>query len=149
MIVGIDPDMRKSGVCMLDSTGRIMTLDSLTIVDLMAFIEWNKDAVYAIEDVTKNKAIYGRCMKDYAKTAKAQSVGMVKAAATLITEIVEEMTERKIILAPVGLGKQVKNNAELFKEITGYKKQTNEDKRDAWAIAYWVFKNSERLVKPL
>lgn len=146
LIVGIDPDMKKSGVCSLDSTGRIMTLDSLTIVDLMAFIEWNKDAVYAIEDVTKNKAIYGRGMKDYARTAKAQSVGMVKASATLIGEVITEMTGRAPILAPCGLGKQVKHNADMFKALTGYEKQTNEDKRDAWAIAYWVFKNKERLV---
>ena len=88
-------------------------------------------------------------MKDYAKTAKAQSVGMVKASATLITEIITEMTGRAPILAPCGLGKQVKQNADLFKALTGYQKQTNEDKRDAWAIAYWVFKNSSRLVKPL
>lgn len=145
LIVGIDPDMKKSGVCSLDLTGRIMTLDSLTIFELMEFIEWNKDAVYAIEDVTKNKAIYGRGMKDYAKTAKAQSVGMVKASATLITEIITEMTGRAPILAPCGLGKQVKQNADLFKEITGYQRQTNEDKRDAWAIANWVFKHKERL----
>jgi hypothetical protein len=74
---------------------------------------------------------------------------MVKAAATLIAELIEYETGRKVILAPTGLGKQFKNDAKLFKEVTGYQGSTNEDKRDAYAIAHWVFKNRERLVKPL
>jgi len=110
-----------------------------------------KDTVYAIEDVNKVKAIYQRNIR--AKNAVglkiAQSVGMVKATATLIIEIIEDMTGRPVILAPVGLGKQFKNDAVLFKQVTGYQRQTNEDKRDAYAIANWVFKNQERLVKPL
>ena len=149
MIIGIDPDLKKSGVCMLDSMGQIMILESMNINELIKFIEWNKDALYAIEDVNKIKAIYQRNIR--AKNALglkiAQSVGMCKASATIIGEIIHGMTGRHAILAPVGLGKQVKNDAVLFKEITGYKKTTNEDKRDAWAIAMWAFKNKERLTK--
>ena len=152
MIIAIDPDMRKSGVCTLNALGQICALDSLTIVELMQLVaDMPKDTVYAIEDVNKVKAIYQRNIR--AKNAVglkiAQSVGMVKATATLIIEIIEDMTGRPVILAPVGLGKQFKNDAVLFRQVTGYQRQTNEDKRDAYAIANWVFKNQERLVKPL
>ena len=148
MILSIDPDLRKSGVCILDAMGRISSLDSLTIVQLLQLVDdLPSDTIYAIEDVTKNKKVYGRNLKEYEKVAKAQSVGMVKAAGTLIAELIESKTGKPIILAPTGLGKQFKNDSALFKEITGYSRQTNEDKRDAYAIANWVFKNRERLAK--
>ena len=149
MIIAIDPDLRKSGVCTLNALGQIAALDSLTIVQLLQLVDdMPKDTLYAIEDVNKIKAIYQRNMKgNNAVGLKiAQSVGMVKATATLIAELIKAKTGRDVILAPVGLGKQVKQNADLFKELTGYKHQTNEDKRDAWAIANWVFKHKERLV---
>jgi Holliday junction resolvasome RuvABC endonuclease subunit len=149
LIVGIDPDLRKSGVCTLNALGQICALDSLTIVELMKLVSDMPDALYAIEDVNKVKAIYQRNIR--AKNAVglkiAQSVGMVKATATLIAELIEYETGRKVILAPTGLGKQFKNDAKLFKEVTGYQGSTNEDKRDAYAIAHWVFKNRGRLTK--
>ena len=152
MIIAIDPDLRKSGVCTLDALGQIAALDSLTIVQLLQLVDdMPSDTLYAIEDVNKIKAIYQRNVR--AKNAVglkiAQSVGMVKATATLIAELIKAKTGRDVILAPVGLGKQFKNDAVLFKQITGYQRQTNEDKRDAYAIANWVFKHKERLVKPL
>jgi hypothetical protein len=72
---------------------------------------------------------------------------MVKGAATLIEDLITGITGNSPILAPVGLGKQFKNDAKLFKELTGYQGSTNEDKRDAYAIARWVWVNRERLVK--
>ena len=148
MIIGIDPDMRKSGVCILDSMGQITLIESMDINELIRVIDYNKDAVFAIEDVTKIKGMYAKHKR--ANTAVglkiAQSVGMVKASATIIQDLIVVRTGKRPILAPVGLGKQVKNDAVLFKELTGYNKPTNEDKRDAWAIANWVFKHKERLV---
>ena len=153
IIIGIDPDTRKSGVCMIDSMGQIVTLESMNINQLIALVNANKTAVYAIEDVTKNKAVYPRNIKSTSPIARenimkniAQKVGMCKASAMIIEDVIQGITTKRPILAPCGLGKQVKNNAALFKQLTGYQRQTNEDKRDAWAIANWVFKNKERLV---
>jgi Holliday junction resolvasome RuvABC endonuclease subunit len=121
----------------------------MPIYDLLKIITLYKNATFALEDVNKVKTIYARNRRDNAAVGLkiAQSVGMVKGAATLIEDLILGITKKRPILAPVGLGKQVKNNAVLFKQITGYKRTTNEDKRDAWAIAMWVFKNQERLVK--
>ena len=151
MIIAIDPDLRKSGVCVMSDEGQIIQLESLSIVDLLELIDTlpKHNTIYAIEDVNKVKAIYQRNQRENVNVGLkiAQSVGMVKAAATLIAELIEAKTGKPIILAPTGLGKQFKNDSALFKEITGYSRQTNEDKRDAYAIAHWVFKNRERLVK--
>jgi len=43
-----------------------------------------------------------------------------------------------VVDVPDGVGKQVKKNAKLFKQLSGYDGRTNEDKRDAWAIAVWA-----------
>lgn len=147
VVIGIDPDMRKSGVCMLDSMGQIMLLESMNINEIIKLIEWNKTALYAIEDVNKISGMYSRNKRQNNAIGLkiAQSVGMCKASATIIEDIISHMTGVRPILAPTGLGKQLKNDAVLFKEVTGYKKPTNEDKRDAWTIANWVFKNKERL----
>jgi hypothetical protein len=149
MIIAIDPDLKKSGVCILDAMGKIEVLESMPIYDLLKIITLYKNATFALEDVNKVKTIYARNRKDNVAVGLkiAQSVGMVKGAATLIEGLILGITKKRPILAPVGLGKQFKNDAVLFKQITGYKGTTNEDKRDSWAIAMWVFKNKERLVK--
>jgi Holliday junction resolvasome RuvABC endonuclease subunit len=149
MIIAIDPDLKKSGVCVLRVDGEILVLGSMAIYDLLNLITSHKTATYALEDVNKVKTIYARNRRDNAATGLkiAQSVGMVKGAATLIEDLITGITGNSPILAPVGLGKQFKNDAKLFKELTGYQGSTNEDKRDAYAIARWVWVNRERLVK--
>jgi len=138
-ITAIDPDLRKSGVCRINENGKILVLESLEITKIILHISEYPDDEYVIEDVNKIKAMYSRGVKTN-NTRIAQNVGMCKAIGTMIIELVTNITRRKPTLAPVGLGKQVKQNADLFKELTGYMKQTNEDKRDAWAIANWYLK---------
>jgi Holliday junction resolvasome RuvABC endonuclease subunit len=149
MIIAIDPDLKKSGVCILNDDGEIATLESMSICDLLDLINVFDNAIFALEDVNKVKTIYARNRRDNAAVGLkiAQSVGMVKGAATLIEDLITGITGNSPILAPVGLGKQFKNDAKLFKELTGYQGSTNEDKRDAYAIARWVWVNRERLVK--
>jgi Holliday junction resolvasome RuvABC endonuclease subunit len=149
MIIAIDPDLKKSGVCILNDDGEINFLLSMSICELLRIITVYEDATFALEDVNKVKTIYARNRRDNAAVGLkiAQSVGMVKGAATLIEDLITGITGNSPILAPVGLGKQFKNDAKLFKELTGYQGSTNEDKRDAYAIARWVWVNRERLVK--
>ena len=139
MITAIDPDLRKSGVCTLDENGEIIILKSMTMPELISHINNNLESTYVVEDVNRIKAMYSRG-KYTSNTTIAQSVGKVKAAATILIELITHYTGKPPKLAPVGLGKQVKKNAVLFKEITGYKGKTNEDCRDAYMIARWAYK---------
>ena len=135
MITAIDPDLRKSGVCQINNNGEIIILKSMTIYELIQHISNNYD-IYVIEDVNKIKAMYSRGAKTN-NTKIAQNVGMCKAAGTIIGELVTAYNGHEPILAPVGLGKPVKSNSALFKCVSGWTKTSNEDMRDAWAIAYW------------
>jgi len=136
MITAIDPDLRKSGVCRLDSRGNIMFLSSCEISTLIVLIQTNNTDTYVIEDVNKIKAMYNRGAKTN-NNRIAQNVGMCKGVGTVITDIVKSYAINSPIMAPVGIGKQVKKNAKLFTRLSGWGKSSNEDMRDAWAIARW------------
>lgn len=139
MIIGIDPDSTKYGVCKIDMEGNIIDLESMKLPDLIKYIQANLTAKYAVEDVAKIKAMYNRGRKTN-NTTIAQSVGRCKQSGINACELIESFTGNKPTMAPVGLGKQFKKNAELFKEVSGYTGKSNEDKRDAYAIARWFLK---------
>ena len=137
--IGIDPDLKKSGVCGINEKGEILYLQSLCIVELIDLIQSNPGANFAIEDILKNKATYSRGRHSASVNMNiAQKVGMVKGAASIIIELIEHYTGKPPMLVPAGVGKQLKTDAKLFKKITGYEGQTNEDKRDAYCIALWA-----------
>lgn len=140
-VIAIDPDMRKSGVAYIAEDGEIINLESLTITQLQSELSvYQNSVVYAIEDVNKHGTVYRHNRKgSQAVQARiAQNVGMVKAAGTMIAEIITDATGRPPILAPLGIGAQVKRNAKLFNELTGWRGSSNEDTRDAACIGRWV-----------
>ncbi|MEC9061530.1 MAG: hypothetical protein VYC55_07975 [Pseudomonadota bacterium] len=151
-IIGIDPDMRKPGIVeCIDGDFDFMESPKYNSAMIIEDIPiWIKNGyVFAIEDVNKNKPVYPRVIKaksqqqkDAIKGTIAQRVGMVKGAATIIQDYIEHHGG-KVILVPHGIGKQTKNNAKLFAELTGYTGRTNEDTRDA----YWIAKYAYNQVK--
>lgn len=141
MIIGIDPDSTKYGVCKLDMKCNIVDLESMTLPVLIDYIKSNLSCTFVVEDVTRIKAMYNRGKKTN-NTTIAQSVGRCKQSALNAIELIEAYTGNKPHLAPVGLGKQFKNNAGLFNEVSGYRGKSNEDKRDAYAIARWFLKKT-------
>jgi hypothetical protein len=151
-IIGIDPDMRKPGIVICDDgefdfIPKTKYSSAMIIEDVPVWI--NKGYSFAVEDVNKNKPVYPRVIKaktqsqrDAIKGTIAQKVGMVKGAATILIDYIEHHGG-KVILVPPGIGKQTKNNAKLFAELTGYTGRTNEDTRDA----YWIAKYAYNQVK--
>lgn len=139
-IIGIDPDARKSGVAIIQPSGSIVELQSMTVSEVITLAKDMKKSVFAIEDVNKHGAIYQHNRKGSqgVQARIAQNVGMVKAAGTMIAELIEDYTGRPPILAPLGLGAQAKRNAKLFNQLTGWEGKSNEDTRDAACIGRWV-----------
>lgn len=140
-VIGIDPDAKKSGVAYIDSEGNIIDMESLGISDIVAMSRaFGDGVVFAIEDVNKHGTIYQHNRKGGrgVQSRIAQNVGMVKAAGNIIAEIIEDATGRPPIMAPLGIGKQVKRKAKLFNELTGWQGKSNEDTRDAACIGRWV-----------
>lgn len=139
MIVGIDPDLKKSGVCFYKGD-RDFDLKSLSLFDLVDVIKEHPDWIYCIEDVCSKSPTFPRNIKN-AKSRRAveanisQKVGMVKAVATLIEEAVRRYADNEPVMVKPGINSTYKGNAELFNKATGWTGRSNEDTRDAWAIA--------------
>ena len=139
VVLGIDPDVEKSGVCVIDN-GEITLLRSMRISELLETLnDLRIDAIVAIEDVEQRKTTFRRQNMNAGQMQKiAQNVGMVKGAARQLNVLIRHLGYDPR-LVPVGVGKQVKKDAELFKKLTGYQGGTNEDTRDAWAIANYIY----------
>jgi hypothetical protein len=136
-IIGIDPDSDKCGVCKIHD--KLMNAESVKIEELLLRVKMlaADGYVFAVENVEANKTTYPRGVPAKAHAAIAQKVGMVKMAARVIIRTIE-MHGGTVILVPPGVGKQVKNNAKLFNELSGWTGRSNEDMRDAWAIAQYA-----------
>lgn len=146
-IIGIDPDMRKPGIVeCIDGDFDFMESPKYNSAMIIEDIPvWIKNGyIFALENVNAIKTIYAKNRKggQAVQSRIAQNVGMVKAAATIIQDYIEHHGG-KVILVPPGIGKQTKNNAKLFAELTGYTGRTNEDTRDA----YWIAKYAYNQVK--
>jgi hypothetical protein len=140
-VIGIDPDMRKCGVCAYHD-GKIELLMSMETSHLIDAVTdcIKKGEIFAVEDVNAVKTIYAKNRRgnQAIQSRIAQNVGMVKAAGTILVDYIEHHGGQ-VILVPPGIGKQTKRDAKLFAELTGYKGRTNEDTRDAYWIAQYAY----------
>lgn len=138
-VIGIDPDMRKPGICFFDEVGfEFAAWDTCCLLEEVALFA--DSHVFAIEDVNAINTIYARNRKgnQAVQSRIAQNVGMVKAAGTILVDYIEHHGG-KVILVPPGIGKHTKKNAKLFAQLTGYTGRTNEDTRDAYWIAHYAY----------
>ncbi|MCV6612427.1 MAG: hypothetical protein OIF55_16825 [Amphritea sp.] len=138
MIIGIDPDLVKSGVAVTEG-GEILTLDALRFFDLCQFIDEHKhQAVFHLEDVECNKSVYQRNTSQAGMRKIAQNVGQVKAIGRLLVEYLKGAgAEYKLVRPLVGPIKKAKKDAEFFNRQTGWAGKSNEDKRDAALLALY------------
>lgn len=141
MIIGIDPDLKKSGVALVES-GEIKELRSLNAVDLVLYCreQWVKHkAMVTMEDPNFNKPVFKRVgVSPLAMLKIAQNVGQVKAAATLLAEFIMSHGVPVEMVPPLmGYAKAAKNNADLFKQMTHWNGSSNQDQRDAALIALY------------
>ena len=134
MIIGIDPDAIKSGVCFYKGD-RDFDLKSLSFFELVDVIRENPNWIYCLEDVERNKPVFARGVNAKAMAKIGQNVGQVKQTARLLKQAVEAYANTKPIMVRPGVGKPYKKNAELFNKASGWAGRSNEDTRDAWAIA--------------
>jgi len=137
-VIGIDPDLIKSGVALLDGL-TVVELRSLNLPDLLRYVVplALSGATVKMEDPRVMKPTFARAKVSAAGMRRiAQNVGQVKAAAELIELSLRDAGVRVILCRPlVGYAKLTKRNAELFNKITGWNGKSNEDTRDAAMIA--------------
>lgn len=140
--IGIDPDMTASGVALVHGSN-IIELHSMTLPVLIEYVvdaHQTKGAVVLLEDVSAAKTTFKRSGTNAAAMRKiAQNVGMVKATAEIIREMLiskgVEVRMVKPLRGPVK--RQAKANHVYFCKLTGWQGKSNQDKRDAALLALY------------
>ena len=151
-VIGIDPDVEKSGVALLDCAARefkrVEAMKFPELVDLLALISDTKDqageeVVVVIEDsdLSTNWHVNPRDNKATA-AAKGRSVGMCHATARHLKECAEAYGLEVVPMKPLRKfwkgrdGKITHEEAAYF--MRGLPKQTNPEGRDA-ALLAWAY----------
>lgn len=134
MIIGIDPDLEKSGVAVIDGS---LQLFNLTFPELMELFSENKDKIkkVVIEAGWLNKksnfhARYGQSKNAGERIAK--NVGENHATGKLIAQMAEYYGFKVLLVRPTCK----KLNAEEFNRLTGWTGRSNQETRDASLLIF-------------
>lgn len=148
LVVGIDPDLVKSGVAVVKD-GVLTDLKNLNFSELRGFIKAHPQAVFVLEDVEINKPVFDRKVNAQANLRIAQNVGMVKGVARLIAEYLTEQDCLFTMMRPLtGHAKHAKKNADYFRLLTGWEGRSNEDNRDAAMLAIHGVLQGKLIIRP-
>ena len=151
MIIGIDPDLEASGVAMVRN-GELVDMETLDFFSLMEFINHFKDeALFAVENVELSKALYAKHNGKNQRVREriGQNVGQVKAIARLIEQYLVRIDAPYVMVAPLnGRFKKAKEDREYFNRLTGWRRSSNADKRDAALIALFGVKPGQCVPRP-
>lgn len=129
MIIGIDPDLEKSGVASTID-GKKIAYSCLTFVETIARIKERADEIKCvyIEAGWLNKKSNWHNNKSVGIASKiGKNVGENHATGKLLQQSIEELGVKVILVRPT----TKKYSAEEFNFLTGNKGRTNQETRDA------------------
>lgn len=140
MLIGIDPDVDKSGVAFIQKQGsnKIKELKCLTFFELFNFLSFYKEreekpTVY-IECGYLNASNWHK--KTNASASINSKIGERTGAnfetAKKIVEMCEYLGLEHVKVKPT----RSKVNADFFKQITGFTQRTNQEQRDAYMLIH-------------
>lgn len=135
LIIGIDPDLEKSGVAVLKDGS--LRLDNMRFYDLTKYFEVNKDQIkkVVIEAGWMNKKsnLHNRIgQSKRAGERIAKNVGENHATGKLLVEMAESLGLAVVLVRPT----KTKKNSEEFNRITGWQGRTNQEQRDAGMLIW-------------
>jgi hypothetical protein len=144
--IGIDPDVHKSGVAFYNSKTKDLTLSNLSFFQLFDYLCWFnenyqtivfKEAKVILEAGWLNKKSNFH-WDGFSKQSKAtgERIGKNVGANHETGRKIEEMLQYLKIPYELKKPTQSKVDQEYFKKLTGVKKKTNQDQRDA-ALLIW------------
>ena len=150
-VIGIDPDVDKNGVALLDCNTRTLTIDTLTFPDLLDYLLYLKrssevqqqNIIVAIEAGWMNQGNWHLKYRDSRNVAVAK--GVHQGRNEQVSRIIGQMCERYGLhyefikpLRKCWKGKDGKITHDELACFTGIKGRTNQEGRDAALIA-WVY----------
>jgi hypothetical protein len=143
IVIGIDPDLVKSGVAEVVN-GEIVNLHALAFPQLIEFAKLqyknNEQIEFIVEEVEADKATYKRKDTNQNQMLKiAQNVGQVKGVKRVLVECLQHEGIPVRLVKPLkGIyKKKAKADAKFFNQLTGWTGSSNEDKRDAGLLALY------------
>lgn len=137
IIIGIDPDLEKSGVAIL---GQSLELKNLTFSETVELFRTHQDEIkkVVIEAGWQNKKsnLHGRFGQSKIVGERiAKNVGENHATGKLLVEMAQSLGLPVVEVRPT----RTKMKAEDFNRITGWQGRTNQEQRDA-ALLIWGMK---------
>lgn len=135
MIIGIDPDLDKSGIACLHQDTKHIESTLLNFVDTIKFIKLNQPIITAVylEAGWLNKKSSWHGAKNSSISARiGKNVGENHAAGKLLQQAIEAESVKVILVRPTAK----KLDAESFKSITKIQTRTNQETRDAIMLIY-------------
>ncbi|MCU4491492.1 hypothetical protein KTI63_03300 [Acinetobacter guillouiae] len=132
LIIGIDPDLEKSGVAVL---GQSFELKNLTFAETVELFRSHQDQIkkVVIEAGWQNKKANFR--GGHSKRVSEQisrRVGLNHATGILLVEMAESLGLAVVLVRPT----KTKKNSEEFNRITGWQGRTNQEQRDAGMLIW-------------
>jgi len=135
MIIGIDPDIDKSGIAVLHQDTKRMEMSNLYFVDVVKFVQLNKPIIKAVflEAGWLNEKANWHGASNMSVAAKiGKNVGENHASGKLLQQCIEAEGVKVVLVKPT----TAKYTAEMFEKLTKIKGKTNQEQRDA-AMLIW------------
>ncbi|MES2636653.1 MAG: hypothetical protein V4605_04950 [Pseudomonadota bacterium] len=134
MIVGIDPDISKSGVAWLHDDD-LLDMNTANFVETLNFIRYNKSiikCVYLEAGWLNQKSNWHGASNMSVASSIGRKVGENHATGKLLQQCIEAEQIKVVLVKPT----QTKLDAKQFARLTGYVGSTNQEKRDAALLIF-------------
>ncbi len=146
VIIGIDPDSGANGVAVYQN-GKLTELSNMTTIELFGYMNYKvSECEVHIEDVNGiSSNAFNVKSKDKlpVKLKKAEHVGKCKQAQIEVERVCESLKVKVVKHKVSKMWKDADSGKKQFELITGWKGQSNPDKRSA-AYFGWLGVTSKR-----
>lgn len=132
IIIGIDPDLKKSGVAILGDSLKLKTMTFAETVDLFRSQQEVIKKVVIEAGWLNKKANFRSTHSKRVDEQISKRVGENHATGKLLVEMAKSFNLNVVEARPT----RTKKNAEEFKRITGYVGRTNPEIRDAGMLIW-------------
>lgn len=138
MIIGIDPDLEKSGLAVLDQNTQRIEYSCLSFVALTDFIKAKKyliKCVYLEAGWLNAKSSWHGENNLTVASRVGKNVGENHATGKILQQVIEHEGVKVILARP----RSKKLNADQFKNLTKIETRTNQETRDAIMLIWGRF----------
>jgi len=134
LIIGIDPDLEKSGVAILSHSLELKNLTFAETVDLFRSQQDQIKKVVIEAGWLNQKANFHNRIGQRKSVGEriAKNVGENHATGKLLAEMAESLNLEVVLVRPV----TTKKDAKEFNRITGWQGRTNQEQRDAGMLIF-------------